>query len=82
MKTRIIGILLTLTMIIGLLPITAGAAVTPQKITSSNYASLGFSENEWKNFEGYYAIHSIAELEGYRNLININKTAKAGGIYR
>ena len=76
MKTkRFLGVLLALTMIIGLLPITAGAAVTPQKITSSNYASLGFSENEWKNFEGYYAIHSIDELEGYRNLININKTA-------
>ncbi len=72
---RIWSVLLTLVMIIGLQPQVASAAVTPQKVTSSNYASLGFSDSEWKNFEGFYVIHSIEELEGYRNLINTKKTS-------
>lgn len=81
MKTnRFLGILITLGMILAILPITECAAktitpVTPPVVTASTYKELGFSDSEWKNFDGYYAIHSVEEMEGYRNVINTKKTA-------
>ena len=42
-----------------------GEPVAPQQITSSNYRSFGFTESNWGQYNGYYAIRNAKELYGY-----------------
>ena len=45
-----------------------GTPVTPQQISSSNYKSLGLTDDNWSQYNGYYAIRDASELYGYMNM--------------
>ena len=43
----------------------SGTAVTPNQITSSNYALYDFTADNWSAYDGYYAITTAEELYGW-----------------
>ncbi len=45
-----------------------GVPVTPGKINSSNYRSYGFTDDNWSQYNGYYAIRDAKELYGFAAL--------------
>ncbi|MEE0061188.1 MAG: hypothetical protein UE295_10215, partial [Acutalibacteraceae bacterium] len=47
-----------------------GVPVTPQKVSESNYAKLGFTSSNWRSYKGWFAIRDAKELYGYANLVN------------
>ena len=78
---RIFGILLIAAMLMSTLAITGFAAepaetsydgtpVTPTKISSSTYKSLGLAADKWSQYDGYYAIRNASELYGFAELVN------------
>ncbi len=73
---KLISILLVLAMLLSMAPLSLtafaatptpydGVPVTPQKISSSNYAKLGLTDANWSQFNGYYAIRNAKELYGF-----------------
>lgn len=86
--TKLISILLVLAMLLSTAPLSLtafaasptpydGVPVTPQKISSSNYAKLGLTDSNWSQFDGYYAIRNAKELYGFANIVN-NQFSTAG----
>ncbi|MEE1012669.1 MAG: MBG domain-containing protein [Acutalibacteraceae bacterium] len=78
---KIISVLLAVAMLLSMAPLslTASAAtptpydgvpVTPQKISSGNYARLGLTSSNWSQFKGYYAIRNAKELYGFADIVN------------
>ena len=47
-----------------------GTPVTPTKIDESNYQLLGLTEENWSDYNGYYAIRNASELYGFAALVN------------
>ena len=45
-----------------------GVPVAPKKISSSNYRSYGLTDENWKQYNGYYAIRNAKELYGFAAL--------------
>ena len=45
-----------------------GVPVTPIKINGENYRSFGLSDEDWSQFDGFYAIRNAKELYGYAAL--------------
>ena len=45
-----------------------GVPVTPGQINSSNYRSYGLTDENWKQYSGYYAIRNAKELYGFAAL--------------
>ncbi|MBO7296334.1 MAG: hypothetical protein J6V39_03655, partial [Clostridia bacterium] len=45
-----------------------GVPVTPGKISSSNYRSYGLTDENWSQYNGYYAIRNAKELYGFAAL--------------
>ena len=45
-----------------------GVPVTPGKISSSNYRSYGLTDENWQQYNGYYAIRNAKELYGFAAL--------------
>lgn len=85
---KLISILLVLAMLLSMAPLSLtafaatptpydGVPVTPQKISSSNYAKLGLTDSNWSQFDGYYAIRNAKELYGFANIVN-NQFSTAG----
>ncbi len=79
--TKLISILLVLAMLLSMAPLSLtafaatptpydGVPVTPQKISSSNYAKLGLTDSNWSQFDGYYAIRNAKELYGFADIVN------------
>ena len=79
--TKLISILLVLAMLLSMAPLSFttfaasptpydGVPVTPQKISSSNYAKLGLTDSNWSQFDGYYAIRNAKELYGFADIVN------------
>ena len=57
-----------------------GVPVTPQQISKSNYKALGLADNNWSQFNGYYAIRDAKELYGfaaYLTTVDSNESANA-----
>ncbi len=86
--TKLISILLVLAMLLSTAPLSLtafaatptpydGVPVTPQKISSGNYARLGLTSSNWSQFDGYYAIRNAKELYGFANIVN-NQFSTAG----
>ena len=81
----ILAILMVVTMIpMAVLPASAatptpydGVPVTPQQISSSNYAKLGLTSSNWSQFNGYYAIRNAKELYGFAAVSRSSYTANA-----
>ncbi|MBE6774421.1 MAG: hypothetical protein E7544_09410 [Ruminococcaceae bacterium] len=82
----ILAILMVVTMLpMAVLPASAastptpydGVPVTPQKISSSNYAKLGLTSSNWSQFNGYYAIRNAKELYGFAAVSRSSSTANA-----
>lgn len=78
---KIISILLVLAMLLSMAPLSLtafaatptpydGVPVTPQKISSGNYARLGLTSSNWSQFKGYYAIRNAKELYGFADIVN------------
>ena len=53
-----------------------GVPVTPQQISESNYKTLGLTDNNWSQFDGYYAIRNAKELYGFAAIVN-SSTSRA-----
>ncbi len=77
---KLISILLVLAMLLSMAPLSLtafaatptpydGVPVTPQKISSSNYAKLGLTDANWSQFNGYYAIRNAKELYGFADVV-------------
>ena len=49
-----------------------GVPVAPQQITSSSYRSFGFTETNWEQYNGYYAIRNAKELYGFAEINDYN----------
>ena len=45
-----------------------GVPVTPKQISSSNYRSYGLTDENWQQYNGYYAIRNAKELYGFAAL--------------
>ena len=45
-----------------------GVPVTPKQINSANYRSYGLTDENWKQYNGYYAIRNAKELYGFAAL--------------
>ena len=45
-----------------------GVPVTPGQINSANYRSYGLTDENWKQYNGYYAIRNSKELYGFAAL--------------
>jgi len=45
-----------------------GTPVTPQQISSGNYKLLGLTDDNWSQYNGYYAIRDASELYGFMNM--------------
>lgn len=54
--------------------------VTPQKVTDSNYAALGFTSSSYSAYKGWFAIRDAKELYGYAKLINSKTDQAAKGV--
>ena len=78
---KLISILLAVVMLLSMAPLSLtafaasptpydGVPVTPQKISSSNYAKLGLTDSNWSQFDGYYAIRNAKELYGFADIVN------------
>ena len=85
---KLISVLLAVAMLLSMAPLSLtafaasptpydGVPVTPQKISSSNYAKLGLTDSNWSQFDGYYAIRNAKELYGFANIVN-NQFSTAG----
>ncbi len=55
-----------------------GTPVTPQRISSVNYATYGFTADTYLAYENWYAISSAEELYGYAALVNNGATSANG----
>ena len=81
----VLSILMVVTMLLmAVMPASAatptpydGVPVTPQKISSSNYAKLGLTSSNWSQFNGYYAIRNAKELYGFAAVSRSSYTANA-----
>ena len=85
--TKLLSVIMAIGMILGVFsmlgPISAGAVsaaydgtpVTPTKISSSTYESLGLSSDKWEPYDGYYAIRTASELYGFANIVNGGDTS-------
>ncbi|MBQ4600047.1 MAG: hypothetical protein IJB17_00235, partial [Oscillospiraceae bacterium] len=84
MKTRrILSVLIVLTMVFAFLtvmPIGVSAAtpepyngtpVKPIQINSNNYKTLGLTDANWSQWNGYYAIRNASELYGWAAIANV-----------
>jgi hypothetical protein len=78
---KIISILLAVVMLLTMAPLSLtafaatptpydGVPVTPQKISSGNYARLGLTSSNWSQFKDYYAIRNAKELYGFADIVN------------
>ena len=78
---KIISVLLAVAMLLSMAPLSLtafaatptpydGVPVTPQKISSGNYARLGLTSSNWSQFKGYYAIRNAKELYGFADIVN------------
>ncbi|MBQ7343728.1 MAG: hypothetical protein IJW53_03065 [Clostridia bacterium] len=47
-----------------------GVPVTPGKISASNYRSYGLTDDNWSQYNGYYAIRDAKELYGFAEVFN------------
>ena len=45
-----------------------GVPVTPEQITSANYKLFGLTDDNWSQYNGYYAIRDAKELYGFAAL--------------
>ena len=45
-----------------------GVPVTPKQITSANYRTFGLTDDNWSQYNGYYAICDAKELYGFAEL--------------
>ena len=45
-----------------------GVPVTPEQITSANYKLFGLTDDNWSQYNGYYAIRNSKELYGFAAL--------------
>ena len=78
---KLISILLVIAMLLSMAPLSLtafatspvpydGVPVTPQVISSGNYAKLGLTDTNWSQFNGYYAIRNAKELYGFADIVN------------
>ena len=86
---KLLSIILSILMVVTMLPMAVmpasaatptpydGVPVTPQKISSSNYAKLGLTSSNWSQFNGYYAIRNAKELYGFASIVS--RTANTQG---
>ncbi len=86
---KILSIILAILMVVTMLPMAVmpasaatptpydGVPVTPQQISSSNYAKLGLTSSNWSQFNGYYAIRNAKELYGFAAVTRSSSTANA-----
>ncbi len=87
---KFLSIVLSILMVVTMLPMAVlpasaastptpydGVPVTPQKISSSNYAKLGLTSSNWSQFNGYYAIRNAKELYGFAAVSRSSSTANA-----
>ncbi|MBR5644959.1 MAG: hypothetical protein IKW77_12335 [Salinivirgaceae bacterium] len=56
-----------------------GTPVTPQQISSVNYATYGFTSTNYSAYNGWYAISTAEELYGFAALVN-NGNREARGV--
>ena len=57
-----------------------GVPVTPGKISSSNYRTYGLTDDNWSQYNGYYAIRNAKELYGFAELVRATKSPKQNAV--
>ena len=57
-----------------------GVPVTPGKINSSNYRTYGLTDENWKQYNGYYAIRNSKELYGFAALTRAQSTVNLSAV--
>ncbi|MBR2886013.1 MAG: leucine-rich repeat protein, partial [Clostridia bacterium] len=86
---KFLSIILSILMVVTMLPMSVlpasaastptpydGVPVTPQKISSSNYAKLGLTSSNWSQFNGYYAIRNAKELYGFASIVSLTSNSQ------
>ncbi len=57
-----------------------GVPVTPGKINSSNYRTYGLTDENWQQYNGYYAIRNSKELYGFAALTRAQSTVNLSAV--
>ena len=57
-----------------------GVPVTPGKISSSNYRTYGLTDDNWSQYNGYYAIRNAKELYGFAELVRATQSPKQNAV--
>ena len=57
-----------------------GVPVTPGKINSSNYRTYGLTDDNWSQYNGYYAIRNAKELYGFAELVRATQSPKQNAV--
>ena len=57
-----------------------GVPVTPGKISSSNYRTYGLTDDNWSQYNGYYAIRNAKELYGFAELVTATQSPKQNAV--
>ncbi len=57
-----------------------GIEVEPQQINKDNYRTFGLSDEDWAQFDGYYAIRNAKELYGFATLNTWTYTASLNAV--
>ncbi len=86
---KLLSIMLAILMVVTMIPMAVmpasaastptpydGVPVTPQKISSGNYAKFGLTADNWSSYNGYYGIRTAAELYGFAALVNGSKNVR------
>ena len=57
-----------------------GVPLTPSQITSANYRTFGLTDENWSQYNGYYAIRNAKELYGFAALVRATDPPKQNAV--